>query len=175
MTDGVSSLLALGDTEPIVGQRFTMSPVGPGGMKTFYAALIGPGTQASPESLSVDYGKLRSGIGPEAREFTSDDYVLYSLSAAARRTDESALPFYSLFQRARKDAARGGEDNWKTAKATFSEVWQQMIVSPDLIPEQAEELFEDWKNKLLADRVREKNYASSRSVKKHLQQSIGEP
>jgi hypothetical protein len=57
----------------------------------------------------------------------------------------------------------------------LSEVWQQMIVSPDLIPEQAEELFEDWKNKLLADRVREKNYASSRSVKKHLQQSIGEP
>jgi hypothetical protein len=154
LMDGVGSLLALGDTEPIMGQRFTMSPVGPGGIRTFCAALIGPGTQTSSEDLSVDYGKLRHGSGQDAHEFTADDYVLYSLSAPARRTDESALPFYPLFQRARQDAFRGGDDNWKTAKATFSEVWQQMIVSPDLIPEQAEELFEDWKKKLLAEKER---------------------
>ena len=154
LMDGVGSLLALGDTEPVMGQRFTMSAVGPGGIRTFFAALIGPGTQVSPDDLSVDDGKLRWSIGQEVREFTSDDYVLYSLSAPARRTDESALPFYPSFQRALKDAFRGGEDNWKAAKATFSEVWQQMIVSPELIPEQAEELFEDWKKKLLVEKDR---------------------
>jgi hypothetical protein len=154
LMDGVGSLLSLGDTEPIMGQRFTMSPVGPGGMKTFYAGLIGPAAQAAPDNLSVDYGKLRLGIGQNAQEFTADDYVLYSLSTSSRRTDESALPFYPLFQRAKQDAFRGGEDNWKTAKATFSEVWQQMIVSPDLIPEQAEELFAEWKRQLLAEKER---------------------
>jgi hypothetical protein len=154
LMDGLGGLLNLGDTEPVMGQRFTLSPVGPGGIKTFYTALIGPGTQASPDKLSVDYGKLKWGIGQEASEFTEDDYVLYSLSAPMRRTDESVLPFYPLFQRAQQDAFRGGEDNWKTAKATFSEVWQQMIVSPDLIPEQAQELFEGWKLKLLAEKKR---------------------
>ena len=83
-----------------------------------------------------------------------DDYVLYSLSAATRRTDESTLPFYRLYERAIQDAFRAGDDNWKAAKATFSEVWQQMIVSPDLIPEQAEELFEAWKAKLLQEKQR---------------------
>jgi hypothetical protein len=154
LMDGVGSLLSLEATVPIMGQRFTMSPVGPGGMTTFYAALIGPGSQASPGSLSVDHGKLRSGFGSSAQEFTSDDYVLYSLSAATRRTDETTLPFYPMFQRALKDASRAGDDNWKSAKATFSEVWQQMVVSPDLIPEQAEELFEDWRKRLLAEKER---------------------
>lgn len=154
LMDGVGSLLSLGDTEPIMGQRFTMSPVGPGGMKTYYSALIGSGTKAKPDGLSVDTGKLRSGIGSSAREFTTDDYVLYSLSAASRRSDETTLPFYPLFQRAKRDASRPGDDNWKAAKATFSEVWQQMSASPDLIPEQAEELYSDWLKQLQAERAR---------------------
>ena len=154
LMDGVGSLLALGDTEPIMGHRFTMSPVGSGGMKTFYSALIDSGTQTSPNSLSVNSGRLLLGVGLGAQEFTTHDYVLYSLFASTRRTDESSLPFYLLFQRAKQDAFKGGEDNWKTAKATFSEVWQQMIVSSDLIPDQAEELFEEWKKMLLAEKER---------------------
>lgn len=152
LMDGLGSLLNLGDTEPVMGQRFTLSPVGPGGMKTFYTALISPGSKVSPNDLSVDTGKLKWSDGSDVTDFTEDDYVLYSLSAPTRRTDESALPFYPLFQRAKQDAFRGGEDNWKTAKATFSEVWQQMIVSPDLIPAQAEELFAEWKRQLLVEK-----------------------
>jgi hypothetical protein len=159
LMDGVGSLLSLGDTEPIMGQRFTMSPVGPGGMKTFYSALIGSGTRATPGSLSVDTGKLRSGAGNGARDFTEDDYVLYSLSAASRRTDETTLPFYPLFQRAKKDASRVGDVNWTAAKATFSEVWQQMSASPDLIPEQAEELYGDWLKQLQAEKARAEKLA----------------
>jgi hypothetical protein len=136
-----------------MGQRFTLSPVGPGGFKTFYAALVSAG--ALPiEELSVDLGRLRSGAGPEAIPFTAADYVLYNLSAPRRRTDESTLPFYPLYERAKQDAFRGGEDNWKAAKATFSEVWQQMMVSPELTSEQADELFEDWKAKLLLEKQR---------------------
>jgi hypothetical protein len=154
LMDGVGSLLSLGDTEPIMGQRFTMSPVGPGGMKTFYAALIGPETDAKLDSLSVESGKLRQGTGQLATDFNSDDYVLYSLAAPARRTDLSALPFYPLLERAKQTAFRKGDENWEAAKATFSEAWQQMSISPDLIPDQAEELFEEWKEALLKEKKR---------------------
>jgi hypothetical protein len=157
LLDGMESVLRLGDTEPIMGQRFTLSPVGPGGIKTFYAALIGPDSPAPPEGLSVDNGRLRAGNGAGAGAFTGADYILYSLSAPSRRTDESTLPFYPLFERAKKDAFRGGDDNWKAAKATFSEVWQQMMVSPDLTPEQADELYESWKTSLLKEKQRGEN------------------
>jgi hypothetical protein len=157
LLDGLESLLGLGDTEPVMGQRFTLSPVGPGGVKTFYAALIDSGTPLMRETLSVDLGRLRSGNVPDTIPFTEADYVLYSLSAPTRRTDESTLPFYPLYERAKQNAFRGGEDNWKAAKATFSEVWQQMMVSPDLTFEQAEELFEEWKKQLLAEKQRGEN------------------
>jgi len=154
LLDGMESVLRLGDTEPVMGQRFTLSPVGPGGMKTFYAALIGPDSSIPPEELSVDNGRLRARNGAGVIPFTAADYILYSLSAPSRRTDESTLPFYPMFERAKKDAYRGGDDNWKAAKATFAEVWQKMMVSPDLTPEQAEELYEEWKTVLLAEKRR---------------------
>jgi hypothetical protein len=154
LLDGLGRLLGLGGTEPIMGQRFSLSPVGPGGIKTFYAALIDPGTRTTPDTLSVNQGRLQVANGSDTTPFISDDYVLYSLLSSLRRTDESTLPFYPLFQRAKQDAYRGGEDNWKAAKATFSEVWQQMMASPDLIPEQAVELFEHWKEELLVEKKR---------------------
>jgi hypothetical protein len=156
LLDGLESLIGLGDTEAVMGHRFTLSPVGSGGMKTFSAALVGPGAP-SIDHLSVDGGRLRTDNGLQTTAFTAADYVLYSLSAPARRTDESTLPFYSLYERAKQDAYRGGDDNWKAAKATFSELWQQMMVSPDLTSEQAEELFEDWKQKLLKEKQRGEN------------------
>jgi hypothetical protein len=97
LLDGLGSLLGLADTEAVMGQRFTLSPVGPGGMKTFYAALIGTGGgSVLPDDLSVDQGRLRSSNGSNVAQFTSADYVLYSLSAPVRRTDESTLPCLSL-------------------------------------------------------------------------------
>jgi hypothetical protein len=81
--------------------------------------------------------------------FRTDDYVLYNLTAPTRRTDESSLAFYTLYERAKIDAYKGGDDNWKAAKATFSELWQQMMVSPELTSDQADELFAKWKQDLL--------------------------
>jgi hypothetical protein len=154
LLDGMESVLGLGGTEAVMGQRFTMSPVGPGGMKSFYAALIGPESTTSPDDLSVDHGRLRVRNGAGTASFTAADYILYSLTVSARRTDERTLPFYPLFERAKKDAYRGGDEGWKAAKGTFSEIWQQMETSPDLTEEQALELRETWKTALLAEKQR---------------------
>jgi hypothetical protein len=151
LLDGLETVIGLGETEPVMGHRFTISPVGPGGLRTFYAALIGD--QAPPRDLlSVDHGRLRVGSGSQIAEFTASDYVLYSMFAPGRRTDETTLPFYGLYERARTDAFRGGEENWKAAKATLSELWQQMMLSADLTSDQAEELFEQWKQEIIAQR-----------------------
>ena len=84
LLDGLGSLLGLDGTAPIMGQRFTMSPVGPGGMKTFYAALIGPAAQSlegllrgsweapiikRTQRCSIHYGRLRP-IQPFGRHAT---------------------------------------------------------------------------------------------------------
>jgi hypothetical protein len=144
LLDGIETVIGLADTEPVMGHRFALSPVGPGGLRTFYAALLGD-QAVRCDDLSVVDGRLHAGNGPDLAEFTQCDYVLYSLSAPTRRTDETTLPFYGLFERARADAFRGGEVNWKAAKATLSELWQEMMLSADLTPEQAAELFGRWK------------------------------
>jgi hypothetical protein len=155
LLDGLESLFGLGDTEPVMGQRFTMSPVGPGGFRTFYAALMGPEAPPS-DGFSVDYGRLRTTSGSGEMPFTAADYVLYSLSASEQRTDETMLPFYPLFLRAKRDAFQGDKD-WLAARATIAEVWQQMMLSPDLTPAHAEVMFEEWKTQLLAEKKRGEN------------------
>ena len=56
LMDGVGSLLALGDTEAIMGQRFTMSPVGPGGMKN---VLLGADRRRNKGLSGRPLGRLR--------------------------------------------------------------------------------------------------------------------
>jgi hypothetical protein len=157
LLDGVESLLGLRDTEPVMGQRFTMSPVGPGGMKSFYAALLHQ-SQSNLGEFSVDTSRLRIRNGAAVQACSESDYVLYSLSSHGRRSDVSTLPFYKMYERAKRDAFRGGTENWSAAKATFSEVWQQMMTSPDLIPGQAEELFAEWKEALLTEKKRGESF-----------------
>ncbi|QOZ23120.1 hypothetical protein [Bradyrhizobium sp. CCBAU 51753] len=171
LLDGVESLLGLGDTEPVMGHRFTMSPVGPGGMKSFYAALVP--SKSTTDDLSVDSGRLRIGDGAVPRPYSESDYILYNLSTHARRTDVSTLPFFGMYERAKRDAFRGGKESWAAAKATFSEVWQQMMTSPDLIPQQAEELFIEWKQALLAEKTRGDNFLAMSTTKSETEASAG--
>jgi hypothetical protein len=79
------------------------------------------------------------------------------VTATDRRDDENTLPIFPLYRRALENAARGGEDAWAAAKATFVEVWQQLLLSPDVTKAQAEELYVRWKNELLVARERGEN------------------
>ena len=158
LLDGLNKLLGMGETEPIAGHRIELSPVKPGGFRTCFSALIDRDKDLSMPTLRVDGGRLLTAAdGGAARRYDEADYVLHSVSASNRRDDEATLPIYGLYQRALQDAARGGEDAWKSAKATFAELWQQMILSPDLTKTQAAELFDAWKKDLLDTRERGDN------------------
>jgi hypothetical protein len=156
LLDGLNKLLGMGETEPIAGHRIELSPVRPGGFRTCFSALIDGDADLSVPRLRVDGGRLLTVTdgGGAPQRYGEADYVLYSVSGSNRRDDEAMLPIYALYQRALQDAARGGEDAWKSAKATFAELWQQMILSPDLTRPQAAELFDAWKKDLLGARER---------------------
>ena len=155
---GLDDLLGMGETEPIAGHRIELSPLGPGGFRTCYSALIEGHDSPSLPSMRVEGGRLKTSNESSTPErYAAANYILYSLSRTDRRDDERALPFFSLYERALTDAARGGDEHWDAAKATFGELWQEMILSPDLTRVQAKELFEQWKTELLEARATGQN------------------
>ena len=89
--------------------------------------------------------------------YTAGNYVQYKTSSSMRRDDERSLPFFPLYQRALRDAARGGAESWEAAKSTFGELWQQMIFSDDLTSAQAKELFDAWRKELIDARQTGRN------------------
>jgi hypothetical protein len=150
LIDGLNDLVGMGETEPIAGHRIELGPLKPAGFKTCYSALIEANSTRQKERLLVDAGRLKisSSLSPE--KYTAGSYVLYSVTKRDTRDDESTLPFYPIYERALRTAATGGDEAWKAAKASFSELWQQMIASPDLTKGQANVLLEAWKKDLLA-------------------------
>jgi hypothetical protein len=158
LIEGVNRLVGMGETEPIAGHRLELSPMKSGGFRTAFSALIGADEQPAVQRLRVAGGRLRViGSSGELNRYEAADYVLYSVTASDRRDDENTLPIFALYRRALENAARGGEDAWAAAKATFVEVWQQLLLSPDVTKAQAEELYVRWKNELLVARERGEN------------------
>jgi hypothetical protein len=146
---GLDDLLGMGETEPIAGQRIELSPLKPGGFRTCFSALIDAEDRASVDRLHVNFGRLRLlNSDGSFEKYKGANYVLYSIQASDRRDDETSLALYSLYERALSDASQGGPERWKSAKATFSELWQQMILSPDLTKSHAKKLLEQWRAEL---------------------------
>ena len=151
---GLDDLLGMGETEPIAGHRIELSHLSSGGFRTCYSVLFQGDARPSLSILRVEGGRLMASNGGGAPErYAAANYILYSVLRIERRDDERALPFYSLYERALSDAARGGAERWEAAKATFGELWQEMILSPDLSKGQAIELFQQWKKELLDARA----------------------
>jgi hypothetical protein len=149
--DGVEALFGMGDTKPIVGQRWEyndgMSPwLEPG----FFALIDLDTNKVDPERMSVVGGRLCDHPrGSPMSGFRDSNFLLYSLRILERRTDFKELPFYSLFQSAQKAAASTEEGSWDRAKAALVTLYQEMLLSPDLTFAQAQELAGEFKATLV--------------------------
>ena len=66
------------------------------------------------------------------------------------RTDLAILPFYEQWERVKAEAAKPGDDAWKSAKANMVALYQQMAVSPDLTPAHARALLQQFKAEMQA-------------------------
>jgi hypothetical protein len=144
LVGGLNSLLELGDTEPVLGHRINVDSGTLRGFRATSRAVIA-GEQTGKQFLQSE-NRLYVATPGGKSDYQDSDFVLYSINKRQARDDDRSLPFYGLFVEALSAAAAGDDESWKRAKATLLTLYQQMTVSPDLIPRQIEELFAAYKN-----------------------------
>jgi len=159
--DGVESLFGMGDTSALAGHRWEYDDGTTPWLRPGFFALVNSDERTTEtSSLGVVNGRLRIDATEESEPFRAADYVLYSLAALPRRTDISNLPFHRMLQTALREAASIEESGWKRAKALLVSAYQDMLTSPDLTWEQAQELSDTFKKKLVDAHEKAKGFAT---------------
>lgn len=97
--DSFDSLVDNGDIEPLIGYRQEYVPAVQDNLSTGYFVLINSEeNKIEKDKLFVKNNSLFYGESIlDAKPFRSDDYVLYSILVATRRTDTEILPYNQLF------------------------------------------------------------------------------
>ena len=157
--DGVDSLLGSKETEPLVGLRTEFDPGIDESFKPSYFVIIdAPELSIDKSQLWVQDNHLLYGSNlDDAVPFREASYVLYSIGTTNSRNDEANLPFHSLYEQVLKAATQPNEESWKRAKANMITLYQELLLSPDLIPTQAEELCDKYMAKMQNAKERVKN------------------
>lgn len=159
IVEGVESLFSMGDTQALIGHRWELNDdftpwLNPG----FFALINSDEKNMDTENLFVVNGQLRCGPDESAQTFAVNDYVLYSLCASTERTDVTELPMYSAFEVALKTAASLEPGAWDKAKANLVTLYQDLLTSPDLTWNQAQQLTDSFKQKLVHAHEKVKSY-----------------
>jgi hypothetical protein len=147
--DGLQTLLQLGDAEPLAAHRIEFEGGSLQGFRSSFCALIAGG--ADPTLVRVeDGGRLKIELeNGQTIRFEQADYMLYSVNRRDRRGEISTLPFATLLDQARSAALSPEDTGWIRAKASLSTLCQQLVLSPDLTPEEADEIMDSFKAELL--------------------------
>jgi hypothetical protein len=148
---GVESLFGMDETTPLIGHRFeynagTTPWLEPG----FFALINEDERKVARDGLGVIKGRLRRDSDGGADTFVERDYLLYSLCCLERRDDYSELPFQQSFLSALQNAGSPASEAWDRAKANLVTLFQTLLVSPDLTWNQAQEIVDLYKAKLIA-------------------------
>ncbi len=132
--NGIEGLLGLGQTVPVLAYRKEFDPQAGEPLKENYFVLIDkPENAADQSELCVIDNKLyKGGDRTTASAYTAEDFVLFSLLRSDERNDVDRLPFYSLWERALKEAVIPDEAHWKLAKSYMLALYQSLVLSPDL-------------------------------------------
>lgn len=151
--DGVTELLGLEETRPLLGWRQEFED---GGLAPGYFALI-DAPDVDPETLWVKDRQLY--VGPSSgasRPFRDADFVLFSVTQPAdgNRGDLSQLPFHERWKRVQQDAVVLSEDGLKSLQANLTALEQEILLSPDLTEPQGNALVDDYYAKAVALRER---------------------
>jgi len=109
----------------------------------YYALIDNRQTQIEEGKLWVQKNELLYGDTDNAPRFTGANYVLYSISQAAERTDYEKLSFYGQWKTAMAEAHTANPEKWQSATANWTTLYQMMSLSADLISPQAEALADD--------------------------------
>ncbi len=141
LLDSVEGLFGMDATQPVAGLRREFDPDAGDVLEPGFFALIDPhDTAISPEQLWVrDHQLLAGDSMASATPFRAGDFILYSLVQSTVRSDDSTLPFYPQFERAKEEARHADANAWLRARADDASLWQSVINSPDLTEPHADE------------------------------------
>lgn len=150
LLDGVEALFGMDTVQPVTGLRREFDPDAGDLFEPGFFALIDPhDTDFRPEQLWVRDRQLFSGDSLEtATPFRAGDFILYSIVQSKTRSDDSTLPFYEQFERAKKEAGHADASSWLRARADDAVLWQRVLASPDLTEPHADELSEVYRARI---------------------------
>lgn len=161
---GVESLLGLEETEPLVGFRREFDPDAGDDFRAGYYVLFNSDNDGIDENkLWVAGNRLLYGDSlAAAKEFRKEDYVLYSITGTADRSDTKSLPFYQHWKDVSSYATQLtniDDKNWDIIRGKMFALQDALRLSPDLTPQQSASLFEGFKNEILEIK-KSKNFLS---------------
>lgn len=171
VADGVSELMGLGGTIPLVGYRKSYNPnAGDKISSGFFTLINNNGQEIDPQELWVINDQLYIGDTKEKakpfREVKGMDFVLYSLMIRSERNDISSLSFYPLYKSMIKSAMESDtQQKWEAAKAEMMTLAKEIRFHPDI----AKDHYRILRDKYVAEMAEEHNNAimdSERSVGK---------
>ena len=153
LMDGFQMLYDSNGVTPVVGLRDSYGPSVNVPFQPGYYALIDASAIDSKQLWVVDR-QLKVGNTLEtAVPFRSADYVLYSISNPVDNTrdDIDTLPFGDIWERVKKEAATPVDDpDYKNAKIMMVNLYQNIVLSPDLTEPQADTLTDSFKDRMVA-------------------------
>jgi hypothetical protein len=139
-----------------VGERVEFDSGIGAGFEPQYFVLINTNDSAiDRRKIWVRSGQLYYGETIDvAQPFRDADFVLYSIASYREREDVTTLPFYGLRGQVMSAAMSPEEDSWKRAKAHMVALYQALVLSPDLIPSQADALCTQYQSRMMSCRER---------------------
>lgn len=158
--DGVDALFETGQVQPLIGFRKEFDPDSNVAFAPGYFALISnEAGNVDPDRLWVKNNRLCYGPSLDAAVSVQDtdsrsnplqenEFVLYSITQTAERSDLELLPFYPLWERVQHEATQPGAEHYKSAKANMLSLYQTLSVSPDLTEPHAGRLLEEFVQKM---------------------------
>jgi len=150
VVDAMEALFEIGDTEAVVGHQVGLNTSPLSGFRTQTVALLA-GASPVQDGTRLSEGQL---VSSSADGYRASDYVVYSVWAAPSRENESTLPFHDLVPRMYECALAGDDDSWQRGKSILIALYQQMLTSPDLLSREADDLFDQYKTRMLDLRTR---------------------
>ncbi len=138
--DGMRILLNLPKTQPLLAYRETINPQldrrDQALVPTHLALIDAPALSAAEKAKfwvkegQLCYGEAEAGAAP----YRKSDFVLLEIAQGSRRTDESRLAFYPLWEETRRLGLQSARQDgfWAEAKSHFNTLKVAVYESPDL-------------------------------------------
>jgi hypothetical protein len=144
--DGLEGLLRLKTTVCLAAFRNSLAPAVHRPFRAQSGVLVTPPAPSNISDLRVVSGRLHIDTPAGVVPYRDSDFVLLSVEGIERRED--LKPFSSRKVEALK-ALNDGKDGSIRAKSLLLTVYNDMLDSPDMTVDQADEVYSTWRSELV--------------------------